>query len=169
MICTLNNNSVDGSYDIEPYKWTHKETFSDTGIRMLCDCIKEDNATQKLNMSCNNITCERVILLAEAIKANTTLLKLDLSRNVLLDGGAAAISDCVKNNNSLQELNISDNCITCVGASSIADAVKENLTLHTLYIRQVNLNNDDALLFNMNAKCGALQLHTNEIGTTMFI
>ena len=144
MICTLYNNSDDASDDIEQYIWTHEKTFSNTGIILLCDCIKEDNTTQKLNMSGNGITSEGAKSMAEAIKVNTTLQKLDISSNNLSDDGAAAISDCLKNNNSLQELKISGNNITSEGAKSMAEAIKVNTTLQKLDISSNNLSDDGA-------------------------
>ena len=149
MICTLYNNSDDGSDDIEQYIWTCKETFSDTGIILLCDCIKEDKTTQELNMSYNNITSEGAKCIAEAIKVNTTLQKLDINNNKLSDDGATAISECLKYNNSLQELNMAGNNITSEGAKTIAEAIKVNTSLHTLNIYHYHLSNDDRPSFNM--------------------
>ena len=142
MICTLYNNSDDGSDDIEQYIWTREETFSDTGIILLCDCIKEDNTTQQLNMWGNNITSEGAKCIAEAIKVNTTLQKLDIGSNQLSDDGATAISNCLKYNNSLQELNMPYNNITSEGAKCIAEAIKVNTTLQKLYIHSNKLSDD---------------------------
>jgi len=144
MICTLYNNSDNGSDDIEQYIWTQKETFSDNGIVLLCDCIKEDNTKQELNMSENNITNEGAIRIAEAIKVNKVLQKLDISRNKLSNDGATAISDCLKYNNSLQKLNMSHNNITSEGAIRIAEAIKVNKVLQKLDIYCNKLSNAGA-------------------------
>ena len=144
MICTLYNNSDDGSDDIEQYIWTCEETFSDTGIILLCDCIKEDKTTQELNMSYKNITSEGAKCIAEAIKVNTTLQKLDIHYNKLSDDGATAISEYLKYNNSLQELNMWGNSITSEGAKCIAEAIKVNTTLQKLDIHNNKLSDDGA-------------------------
>ena len=128
--------------------WTYKETFSDAGIIIFSDCLKEDSSTQELDLENQGINSDRVKILAESLAVNTTVKKLVISRNKLYNNGAATISTYLKNNSSIQELDISYNHITSEGATKIAKFILVNKTIHTLNLKQ-GIRVDDRLLFNM--------------------
>ena len=147
----LSYNSYNDSFecsDIKEDEWPlHNISSVEDRTEFLCDCLKEDNTLQELNLAYNNITNEgakNIKKIAEAIRVTKTLQKLSLRENKLSDDEVAAISYSLNSNVSLQELNLTRNNITDEGAKKIAKAIQENETLQTLNLSYNNISDDGA-------------------------
>ena len=126
------NNSIECS-DIKEDKWPlHNISNVEYRVTFLCDCLKEDNTLQELNLAGNNIRNEGSKQIAEAIQVTKKLQKIHLQDNNISDDGAAAISDSLKIIVSLQELDLSWNNITTEGAKKIAEAIQVTQKLKNL-------------------------------------
>ena len=168
------NDSIESS-DIKEDEWPLRN-ISNVEYRatFLCDCLKEDNNLQSLNLSGNKVfadnKCRRianVVRMTKAIQINSTVQKLDMSNNSISGDGAAAISDSLKINVSLQELNLGWNNITTKGAKKIAEAIQVTKTLQTLNLSSNNISDDgtaaisDSLKINVSLQ--ELNLTKNNI------
>ena len=146
------NDSIECS-DIKEDEWSlHNISNVEYRAAFLCDCLKEDNTLQELNLACNNITTEGAKKIADAIKVTKTLQKLYLHSNNISNDGAAAISDSLKINVSLQELILASNDITTEGAKKIAEAIQVTKTLQKLYLHSNNISDDGAAAISDSLK-----------------
>ena len=135
-----------GSYITDVIKediWPISE-ISDNNYRgfFLCDCLKEDNNFQEIDISRNNFTYTGLKVIFEVLQANTVLRKLDLSSSGITKDKMVVIADYLKSNSCLKVLCISFNKITSEGAIYVAGALKVNSTLHTLNISNNELFDD---------------------------
>ena len=164
--CTLYKNFDNDSDDIKEYIWTPKKTFSDVGIILLCECIKEDDTLQELNIPYHDISSEGAKKIVEAIKVNRNLQKLYISNNKIFNDGAEAISDYLKNDDSLLELNVSDNGITNYGVQKIAEAIKVNKRLQKLdnYKNRVSSDGAAAISDCLKSNKSLLELNISDNG-----
>ena len=168
------NDSIECS-DIKEDEWfLHNISNVEYRAAFLCDCLKEDNTLQELNLAGNNITNEGAKKIAEAIQVTKTLRKLNLNDNQISDDGAAAISDSLKVNKSLQELNI-QGCgsryvvITNKGAKYVSEAIQVNTALQKLDLSCNKVSDDGAAAISdslkINVSLQELDLAVNDITT----
>ena len=103
--------------------------ISDNGAIAISECLKSNNAVQKLSTSPN----ENMTNITITQKFNTALQVLDiLSNNNISDVGAVAISECLVNNNILQELNMSRNQVSDKGITYLVKLYK--IMHHLMYL-----------------------------------
>ena len=146
------NDSIECS-DIKEDEWPlHNISNIEYRTAILCDCLKEDNTLQELNLTWNNITNEGAKKIAEAIQVTKTLQILSLNRKEISDNGAAAISDSLKINVSLQELRLGYNNITTEGAKKIAEAIQVTKTLQILTLNRNEISDDGAAAISDSLK-----------------
>ena len=156
--------------DIKEDEWPiHNISNVEYRVTFLCDCLKEDNTLQELNLARNNITNEGAKKIAEAIQATKTLQKLNLYGNNISDDGAVAISDSLKINVSLQELYLAWNNIETEGAKKIAEAIQATKTLQKLNLYRNKISDDGAVAISdslkINVSLQELDLAQNNITT----
>ena len=172
--CNSHNDSIECS-DIKEDEWP-LYSISNVEYRaaFLCDCLKEDNTLQSLNLHGNIIFTDEsrhianVVMVTKAIQVNTTIQKLYMSFNSISDNGVVAISDSLKINVSLQELNLRYNNVTTEGAKKIAEAIQVTKTLQKLNLYD-NISDDGAAAISdslkINVSLQELNLAVNNITT----
>ena len=100
--------------------------ISDDGIIVICDYFKNDVYLLELNLSKNKITNEGAKQIAEAIKVHPVLQNINISKNYVNAEGLLYFMEAVKNNCTLQIVNITHNNVTRSGFTSIKQCI-ENL------------------------------------------
>ena len=170
------NDSIECS-DIKEDEWSlHNISNIEYRATFLCDCLKEDNTLQSLDLSENIIFTDNksrcianVVRMTKAIQINSTVQKLNMSYNSISDDGAAAISDSLKINVSLQELDLAGNNIITEGAIKIAEAIQVTKTLQKLNLYNNNISDDGAAAISdslkINVSLQELNLADNKITT----
>ena len=168
------NDSIESS-DIKEDEWSLDNISNiEYRVKFLCDCLKEDNTLQELDLAWNNITNEGAKKIAKAIQVTKTLRKLNLNDNQISDDGAAAISDSLKVNKSLQELKIQGRASRCVvitnkGAKYVSEAIQVNTALQKLDLSFNKISDDGAAAISdslkINVSLQELNLAINDITT----
>ena len=113
-----------------------KQYIDDYGVTVLtafCDGF------QKIDLSCNRISDDGIIVICDYFKNDVHLLELNLSKNKITNEGAKQIAEAIKVNPVLQNINISKNYISAEGLLYFMEAVKNNCTLQVVNITHNNV------------------------------
>ena len=152
------NDTIESS-DIEEDEWPLRD-ISNVEYRaaLLCGCLKEDNTSQCLKLSANEIFTdksshnENLMMIRKAVQINTKIQKLDMSDNYISDNGAAFISDTLMINESLKEVILRWNSITQQGAKSLSKAIYQTKTLQKLDLYHNDITDDGAAAISDSLK-----------------
>ena len=131
--------------------------ISDDGTVAISEFLKNNNTLQQLDVSHNQVSSFGVINISKALLTNITLQILDISYNNLCDEGAAAISECLMKNDTLRHLDISHNQLSNIGIINISKALQINSTLQVLVISHNNISDDGAVAISEYLNNNTLQ------------
>ena len=112
------------------------QCIDDYGVTVIITFCDE---FQKIDLSCNKISDNGVIVICDYFKNDLYLLELNLSNNKITNEGAKQIAKAIKKHPVLQNINISKNYITAEGLLYFIEAAKNNYTLQVVNITYNNV------------------------------
>jgi Leucine-rich repeat (LRR) protein len=107
--------------------------ISDIGAQSICQFLHGNTTLVALALKGNDLGDEGCRLLCQAVKFNRNLKVLDISHNPIGRKGAMIhLSDLLEANEGLDDLDITKTGLDMVGAATICAAMRRNSTIQTL-------------------------------------